>query len=128
MVGLDPLNKSYLYLFTFFSSLIFMSIILFLVILLDNAGRFLAIILLVLQLTSSAGTFPIELTPPFFQTIHSLLPMWYTVQGFRTIISTGDYHLLQNDVMALMVYLVLSMLLTMLTLKFLHKKTVTKLS
>ncbi|WP_442600340.1 YhgE/Pip family protein [Neobacillus sp. D3-1R] len=127
MVGLDPLNKSYLYLFTFFSSLIFMSVILFLVILLDNAGRFMAIILLVLQLTSSAGTFPIELTPPFFQTIHSLLPMWYTVQGFRTIISTGDYHLLQSDVMALTVYLVLSILLTIITLRFMHKKTLTTL-
>jgi putative membrane protein len=122
LIGLDPINKGYLYLFTFFSSLIFMSIILFLVVVADNAGRFLAIILLVLQLTSSAGTFPIELTPKFFQTIHSLLPMTYTVEGYRTILSTADYHLLGRDLFILAIYLVVSVLLTILMLKYLLKK------
>jgi putative membrane protein len=122
LVGLDPINRGYLYLFTFFTSLIFMSIILFLVMAADNAGRLLAIVLLVLQLTSSAGTFPIELTPKFFQTLNSLLPMSYTVQGFRAIISTGDYHLLRKDLLALSIYLVISIVLTIILLKLLHKK------
>jgi putative membrane protein len=121
-IGLDPINKGYLYLFTFFSSLLFMSIILFLVATADNVGRFLAIILLVLQLTSSAGTFPIELTPKFFQTIHSLLPMTYTVEGYRIILSTGDYHLLGRDIFVLAIYLVVFVILTILMLKQLLKK------
>lgn len=122
LVGLNPINHVYLYLFTFYTSLIFMSIILFLVITLDNAGRFLAIVLLVLQLTSSAGTFPIELTPQFLQTLHSLLPMSYSVQGFRAIISTGDYHLLRTDMVALTLYLVSAIILTILMLSLFLKK------
>ncbi|WML48959.1 YhgE/Pip family protein [Neobacillus sp. PS3-34] len=122
VIGLDPANKAYLYLFAFVTSLTFMSIILFLVTTANNAGRFLAIILLVLQLTSSAGTFPIELTPGFLQRIHSLMPMTYTVQGFRSIISTADYHLLRQDVLVLIVYLILSMLLTLLVMRHLLKK------
>jgi putative membrane protein len=122
LIGLEPVNNGYLYLFTFFSSLIFMSIILFLVTLADNAGRFLAIILLVLQLTSSAGTFPIELTPKFFQTIHSLLPMSYTVQGFRSIISTADYQLLKSDLVPLTIYLAVTVILTILIMKKMLRK------
>ncbi|MFB8733843.1 hypothetical protein ACEQPO_07680 [Bacillus sp. SL00103] len=53
-------------------------------------GRFIAVIILVLQLAASAGTFPLELAPKFFQVIHSLLPMTYTINGFRTIIASGD--------------------------------------
>jgi len=100
----------------------FMSIILLLVIALDNAGRFLAIVLLVLQLTSSAGTFPIELTPKFLQTMHSLLPMSYTVQGLRAIISTGDNQILRSDVTALVIYLVAAVILTLLVIRLLLKK------
>jgi putative membrane protein len=122
LIGLDPINNGYLYLFTFFTSLVFMSIILFLVTLADNAGRLLAIILLVLQLTSSAGTFPIELTPKFFQALHSLLPMSYTVQGFRAIISTADYHLLRSDLISLSVYLVITVLLSILIMRNLLRK------
>ncbi|MGG3470520.1 YhgE/Pip domain-containing protein [Neobacillus pocheonensis] len=122
LIGLEPVNQGYLYLFTFLSSLMFMSIILLLVIALDNAGRFLAIVLLVLQLTSSAGTFPIELTPKFLQTMHSLLPMSYTVQGFRAIISTGDDQILRSDVTALVIYLVAAVILTLLVIRVLLKK------
>lgn len=122
LIGLEPVYQGYLYLFTFLSSLMFMSIILLLVIALDNAGRFLAIVLLVLQLTSSAGTFPIELTPKFLQTMHSLLPMSYTVQGFRAIISTGDNQILRSDVTALVIYLVAAVILTLLVIRLLIKK------
>jgi putative membrane protein len=122
VVGLDPVNHVKQYLFTFFTSLIFMSLILFLVVTLGDIGRFLAIILLVLQLTSSGGTFPIQLAPQFLQSLHSLLPMSYTVQGFRSIISTGDNQLLRTDVIALTTYLIISVFLTIVVLKIKHKK------
>ncbi len=122
IIGLDPIHKGELYLFTFLTSLLFMAIILFLVITADNAGRFVAIILLVLQLTSSAGTFPIELTPTFLQTLHSLLPMSYSVEGFRAIISTGDVQLLRGDVMVLVLYLLAAVVLTILIIRLLLKK------
>ena len=53
-------------------------------------GRFIAIVLLLLQLTSSGGTFPVQLVPQFFQTIHSWLPMSYAVTGLRRLIAFHD--------------------------------------
>src|SRR5690606_41206408 len=52
-----------------------------LIALLGNAGRFLSIVILMLQLASSAGTYPVELLPDFFRSIHEYLPMTYSVQG-----------------------------------------------
>ncbi|WP_139991170.1 YhgE/Pip domain-containing protein [Paenibacillus paridis] len=77
--------------FTILTSITFMMIIQFLVATLNNPGRFIAIILLILQLTSSAGTFPIELVPGWMQKISPFMPMTYSVAGFRDIISSGDY-------------------------------------
>lgn len=53
-------------------------------------GRLVAIILLMLQITSSAGTFPIEMTPPFFQIVHPFLPMTYSIMGIRQAMSGKD--------------------------------------
>lgn len=44
-----------------------------------------AIIVLVLQIAASGGTFPIEMTPAFFQWIHPLLPFTYCIGAMREI-------------------------------------------
>ena len=54
-------------------------------------GRFLAIILLMLQLTACAGTFPIQTTPEFFQAVNPYMPMTYVVSGMRQIMTGLDY-------------------------------------
>src|SRR5699024_7315006 len=54
--------------------------------LLGNAGKFIAIILLILQLSSSAGTFPIQTAGSLYQTLHPLLPMSYAVTAMREVI------------------------------------------
>lgn len=94
MIGLDVLFIGKFFLLAVLTSLAFMSIVLTLVVALDNVGRFLAMVLLVLQLGGSGGTFPIPLTNGFFQFIHLLLPMTYSVYGFRQAISNG----LGNDI------------------------------
>lgn len=53
----------------------------------NKVGAFISLILLLLQLASSAGTYPLALTNRFFQTVHPLLPMSYTVSGLRETIS-----------------------------------------
>lgn len=50
-------------------------------------GAFVSLILLLLQLGSSAGTYPIELSPKFFQFVQPFLPMTYSVSGLRQTIS-----------------------------------------
>ncbi|HEM5581247.1 YhgE/Pip domain-containing protein [Streptococcus suis] len=53
----------------------------------NRFGSFASLIILLLQLGSSAGTYPIELSPRFFQIIQPYLPMTYSVSGFRQTIS-----------------------------------------
>ena len=66
-----------------------MSIVSFMMITLDNPGRFLAMVLLVLQLGSSEGTFPIQTANEFFQAINPLVPMTYSIRALRQSISGG---------------------------------------
>jgi putative membrane protein len=51
------------------------------------AGRLVGIVLLMLQVTSSAGTFPIETSAAFFRVLKPLMPMTYAVRGLRACIS-----------------------------------------
>lgn len=55
----------------------------FLVAAFDKVGNFLAIMLLVLQLGASEGTFPIQLTNSFFQAIYPFSPMTYALKALR---------------------------------------------
>lgn len=48
-------------------------------------GKAMAIVVLVLQIAASGGTFPIEMTPAFFQLIHPLLPFTYCIGAMREI-------------------------------------------
>ncbi|MFC4102148.1 YhgE/Pip family protein [Paenibacillus xanthanilyticus] len=123
VVGLDPLNTVDFALYTLFVSLVFMAIIQLLVTLGDNVGRFFAIILLVLQLAATSGTFPVELGPDGLQTIHKFLPITYTVEGFRSILSTGDYELLRQDIGLLLIFWAVASAITVIMLSaFVRKK------
>ncbi|KQY24832.1 hypothetical protein ASD16_04905 [Cellulomonas sp. Root485] len=51
------------------------------------AGKVAAIALLMMQITSASGTYPVETTPAFFQAIHHVLPMTYAVGGLRSLIT-----------------------------------------
>lgn len=71
-------------------SLAFFAINQALVSLLGPPGRYLALILIVLQLSSAGGTYPVETAPGFFQAVHHVLPMTYAVQAFRSAVAGSD--------------------------------------
>ena len=50
---------------------------------LGSAGLVVLVVLLMLQLCTAAGTFPIEAELPIFNWLNPFLPMTYVVQGFR---------------------------------------------
>ncbi|MCJ1681252.1 YhgE/Pip domain-containing protein [Streptomyces sp. APSN-46.1] len=54
------------------------------------AGRILVLAVLMLQLTSAGGTYPVQTSPDFFNAIHPYLPMSYIVEGLRKLITGGD--------------------------------------
>lgn len=89
-LGLRPLNYYAFFAFTILISWCFLAILEFLVATLQDGGKFIGIVLLMLQLTSASGTYPVQTSPAFFQTISSFLPMTYAVKGLREIISGGN--------------------------------------
>ncbi|GAA4656372.1 YhgE/Pip family protein [Arthrobacter cryoconiti] len=53
------------------------------------AGRVASLVLLMLQLSSSGGTYPVETTPAFFQALHPFMPATYVVNGLRALMTGG---------------------------------------
>jgi putative membrane protein len=89
-IGLEVTSVPYFFLYTTIAGLAFSFTILALVAWFDNVGRFLVILIMVFQLTSSAGTFPLELLPSWMQAINPYLPMTHSIAGFRAVIAGGD--------------------------------------
>jgi putative membrane protein len=95
------------------TSYVFMALIQMLVTIMGDPGRFIAIIILILQLTTSAGTFPLELIPNALQPINALLPMTYSVQSFKAVISSGNYAYMWHNNVILLAYMAGFMLVTL---------------
>ncbi|MDR1782633.1 MAG: YhgE/Pip family protein, partial [Bacilli bacterium] len=89
MIGLHVDHVLEFYLVACTTALGFMYLVMLLIFALDNVGRFIALILMVLQLGASGGTFPIELTSKIYQDINPYIPMTYTIKAFRQTISSG---------------------------------------
>ncbi|MFJ6996211.1 YhgE/Pip family protein [Streptomyces sp. NPDC003090] len=53
------------------------------------AGRILVLALLMLQLTSAGGTYPVQTSPGFFNAVHPYLPMTHVVEALRRLITGG---------------------------------------
>ena len=118
-LGLKVENLWQFYGFTILVSLSFMSILQLLIHNLGNIGRYIAIILLVLQLTSAAGTFPKETLPLFFQIVNPCLPMTYSISGIRDIVFT---HELSNMTLPIVYLLGLIIVSLSINLVLAHKR------
>jgi putative membrane protein len=79
-----------------------------------TAGSLLLVVLLMLQLTSAGGLYPVETTPKFFQVLHPLLPMSYVVDALRVTISGGETSHVVRALLVLAAYLVGSLALSSL--------------
>lgn len=121
-IGLEVQSMSAFVLFSIVTSVTFMSIIQLLVSTMGNPGRFLAIILLIFQLTSSGGTFPLEMIPSWLQNVSSWLPMTYSIDGFRSIISSGDFAAMRSDAGVLAIYIAAFAIMTFLFFFVSHRK------
>ncbi|WP_029185512.1 YhgE/Pip domain-containing protein [Streptococcus suis] len=87
LIGIDPAHPMATLGLILLASWTFMALVTALVGWNNRFGSFASLIILLLQLGSSAGTYPIELSPRFFQVIQPYLPMTYSVSGLRQTIS-----------------------------------------
>ena len=66
-----------------FSSLVFVNIIDTLTVSLGDIGKAVSVILLVVQVAGTGGTFPIEVAPSFFRAVYPLLPFTHSMAALR---------------------------------------------
>ena len=112
LIGLTANHEMRTLFLIIIASLTFMSMVTALTTWNSRLGAFFSLILLLLQLASSAGTYPLALTNDFFKAVNPWLPMSYSVSGLRQTISmTGNMH---HQVVFLLVTLVLFIGLGML--------------
>ncbi|WP_346961513.1 YhgE/Pip domain-containing protein [Clostridium sp.] len=115
-LGLKPTSTVMYFTSIIFLSLVFIAIIQCLISLFGDAGRILGIVLLILQLTACAGTFPLEIVPKFFKVINPYMPFTYSVELLREVISatTINYTVVGKDFLilgiALLAFLTISII------------------
>ena len=92
--------------FALLISLLFSSIIYTIVCILGNVGKAVCIILLVLQLGSSGGTFPIQMTSEFFQALYPKVPFTYSIGLLREAVGGVYIPAVERDIKILFIYLI----------------------
>ncbi|GAA1731568.1 YhgE/Pip domain-containing protein [Aeromicrobium alkaliterrae] len=126
IVGIHPADRLLLIGTALAAGTVFTAINQMFIALFGAAGRFLALVLVCLQLTSAGGTYPIETAPAFFGFLHDLLPMTYVVDLFRAATAGGGQSI-GRDFFALGVFTVLALSVTVLAAYRRQRVTITRL-
>ena len=105
------------------ASIVFMAIMQMIMVVFRIPGRIVAIVLLMLQITSSAGTFPVQMTPAFFRAVHPYLPMTYSIMGLRQAMSGKNSGEIVSGIGMLVLFGVIAIAIT--SIAFRMKRTVT---
>lgn len=135
LLGTYVSDKLWFIAFGLLLSAVFMLIVYTLVSVFGNVGKAMAIVLLVLQLAGSGGTFPIQVTPPFFQTIHPYLPFTYAISMMREATGGIVWDVVQFDFVKMLVYIGITLIIGLALKKpinrssraFMHKAKESKL-
>ena len=93
-VEIEPAHPFLLILAGWVISTVFTNIVYTLVVALSNAGKAIAVVLLVLQISAAGGAYPLELLPQWFQNISPWLPATYAINLMRSAIAgiyAGDF-------------------------------------
>lgn len=87
-----------------------------------NAGKAIAVIILVFQITATGGTFSVELLPTFFQVIHPLLPLTYAVAALREVVAGILWSSYIDALLGLTIFPILAFILTLLVKERMNKR------
>ncbi|WP_455539900.1 YhgE/Pip family protein [Terrisporobacter sp.] len=114
ILGVKTANMPVFISISLLSGMVFTFIVYSLVSVFGNVGKALAIILLVIQVAGSGGTYPIQLIPEFFQRVNPFLPFTYGINGLREAVAGIYQPNLTKDIIGLLVFLVLGIVLNVL--------------
>ncbi|KRE91504.1 YhgE/Pip family protein [Arthrobacter sp. Soil764] len=116
-LGLNPAHPVLMWLFMLAAAMAFSALIQGVVALLGSPGKLVVLILLVLQLVSSGGTFPWQTTPQPLHVVHQVLPMGYVVTGMRHLIYGGDLSMIVPTLAGLLGYTLLGAAMSTLAVR-----------
>ncbi len=113
-LGLEVDNVFLFYASVCLVSMVFIAIVQFLMVHLKSVGKLLSVVLLILQLTSCGGTFPMETVPKLFNVLYPYMPMTYSVALFKQAITDTDTKAVLYNGGVLLAILIVFMALTIL--------------
>lgn len=116
-LGLDPAHPVLMWFLMLAAAMAFSAIIQGVVALLGSPGKLVVLILLVLQLVSSGGTFPWQTTPEPLHVVHQILPMGYVVSGMRHLIYGADLAIILPTMLGLVGYTLLGLAMSTLAVR-----------
>ncbi|MEW1547227.1 YhgE/Pip domain-containing protein [Streptomyces tsukubensis] len=114
-LGLDPVHGAATVAFLALTVGCFAAIIQWLNARFGAAGRILVLAVLMLQLTSAGGTYPVQTSPGFFNAIHPFLPMSHVVEALRRLITGGSTEPVWQAAAVLLLFTAGALALTALT-------------
>ncbi|EJR56248.1 YhgE/Pip domain-containing protein [Bacillus cereus VD115] len=114
LLGTYVVDKFWFVLFSLFIGGVFVCIVYSLVSIFGNVGKSMAIILLVLQVAGSGGTFPIQMTPAFFQALYPFLPFTYAISAIRETVGGMLWDIVTRDLLVLSVFVVVMIVAALL--------------
>lgn len=123
LIGVYVADKFEYILFSVLISTVFTLIVYTFVSVLGNVGKGISVVLMVLQISSSGGTFPIQVTPPFFQHINPFLPFTYAVGLLRESVGGITWSVAGKDIFILILFLLITFILGVILKKPLHART-----
>ena len=106
-----------------FTSIVFTAIVYSLVSIFGNVGKAIGVVLLVIQVAGSGGTFPIQVTPQFFQNVYPLLPFTYAISAMREAVGGIYMTNLTKDISTLAIFIVVFVIFTVFFKKPINKVT-----
>ncbi|GEN84815.1 phage infection protein [Sporosarcina luteola] len=123
ILGVHAENPAWFILFGLFISCVFMTIVYTLVSLFGDVGKALAIIMLVLQIAGSGGTYPVALLPRFFQWINPGLPFTYAIDLMREAVGGIVWQRVFTDVTFLLITGIVYLLIGLFLKRIVNRKT-----
>ena len=121
-LGLEVTNNFLYYASCILSAITFLSIIQFLILTFGDIGKFLSLIILVLQLAASGGTFPVETIAKGFRVLTPYLTMTYTIRLLKESVILQDSGFAKENILVLLGIIVVFFALTIVIEKIKEKK------
>ena len=114
-LGFNVQNTFLYYTSSVIIAVTFMSVIQFLIINFGDIGKFLALIVLVLQLAASGGTFPVETINKGFQVLTNFLPMTYAIRLLKESLVLIDKGFAMKNILVLLAFIIVPLIITTIT-------------